>query len=119
MSYADAERAYAEAVKVKKDAKKALIAAKRQAAKNDVDAKKALFRERYIHDYHETFGPQLELERQEKELIKQLLSLQLRKASVRDEQKDKWQRIQKWYEEESARNRWRTEFLKNREKWIA
>lgn len=119
MSYADAERAYAEAVKTKKDAKKALNAAKRRAAKNDMDAKKALFRERYIHDYHETFGPQLELEQQMKDLMQQLISLQHRKARLADEQKDKWQRIQKWYEEESAKNRWRTEFLKNREKWIA
>lgn len=119
MSYADAERAYAEAVKTKKDAKKALIAAKRRAAKNDMDAKKTLFRERYIHDYHETFGPQLELEQQMKDLMQQLISLQLRKARLADEQKDKWQRIQKWYEEESARNRWRTEFLKNREKWLS
>jgi hypothetical protein len=119
MSYADAERAYAEADKAKRAAKKAYTAAKRKAAKDKVDAEKTMFRDSYTKDFHETFSPRekLELERQEKELVDQLTSLRLRKACLADEQKEKWRRIEKWYEEKATRHRWRTEFFKNREAW--
>jgi hypothetical protein len=119
MDYAEAERQYIQADKIKREAKKTLSAAKRKAVKDDADAKKTMFRESYIKDFHETFSPRekLELERQEKELVERLISLRLRKSCLADEQKEKWRRIEKWYEEEATRHRWRTEFLKNREEW--
>jgi len=119
MSLAEAVCAYHQAEKAKCDAKKALNVARRKHLKDQLDEKKTHFRERYIQDYHTTFSPHqlFELDRQEKELVEQLRLLHIRKTNLSQEQHEKWKLIEKHYEEEATRNRWRIEFLKHREAW--
>lgn len=120
-TYSEVMYAYQMADKARADAKKELRKARQKLTKSMLLEKKKAFRTRYAKDYQETCGPQesMDLERQAKELSDKLRALQVRKANLVVEQKEKWKIIEKQYEEEAKHHRWYTEFKKNRDTWRA